>query len=106
MTGIQRTFQHQRNACWNLSTEFLAGVSNALVLWRLFVGMVVTEVVCLVPSVLVLEKIEMDDEVDIFQVVRAMQIRRPEFFSNFDQYEYCYKTIKEHLTGDSLYANV
>jgi hypothetical protein len=32
---------------------------------------------------LVLEKIEMDDEVDIFQVVRAMQIRRPEFFSNF-----------------------
>ena len=37
-TGIQRTFLHQRNACWNLSTEFLADVSNALVLWRLFVG--------------------------------------------------------------------
>jgi hypothetical protein len=32
---------------------------------------------------LVLEKIEIDDEVDIFQVVRTMQIRRPEFFPNF-----------------------
>jgi hypothetical protein len=31
---------------------------------------------------LVLEKIEMDDEVDIFQVVRAMQIRRPEKINN------------------------
>ena len=32
---------------------------------------------------LVLEKIEIDDEVDIFQVVRTIQIRRPEFFPNF-----------------------
>jgi len=32
---------------------------------------------------LVLEKIEKDDEVDIFQVVRTIQIRRPEFFPNF-----------------------
>jgi len=32
---------------------------------------------------LVLEKIEMDDEVDIFQVVRTIQVRRPEFVSNF-----------------------
>jgi hypothetical protein len=38
MNGIQRMFQHQRNVCWNSSTEFLAGVSNALVLWRLSVG--------------------------------------------------------------------
>ena len=32
---------------------------------------------------LVLEKIEIDDEVDIFQVVRTIQIRRPEFCPNF-----------------------
>jgi ribosomal protein S19 len=32
---------------------------------------------------LVLEKIEIDDEVDIFQVVRTIQIRRQEFFPNF-----------------------
>ena len=55
---------------------------------------------------LVLEKIEIDDEVDIFQVVRTIQIRRPEFFPNFNQYEYCYQCIKEHLEGNSLYANV
>jgi hypothetical protein len=29
---------------------------------------------------LVLEKIEIDEEVEIFQVVRTIQIRRPEFF--------------------------
>ena len=32
---------------------------------------------------LILEKMEIDDEVDIFQVVRTIQIRRPEFFPNF-----------------------
>ena len=32
---------------------------------------------------LVLEKIEKDDEKDIFQVVRTIQIRKPEFFPNF-----------------------
>lgn len=32
---------------------------------------------------LVLEKMQMDDEVDMFQVVRAIQIRRPEFLPEF-----------------------
>ncbi|XP_052105306.1 receptor-type tyrosine-protein phosphatase F-like [Mytilus californianus] len=57
---------------------------------------------------LAFEKMQMDDEVDVFQVVRAIQIRRPEFLSEFDQYEYCYKCIKTLLEGesrDSLYAN-
>ena len=54
---------------------------------------------------LVLEKIEIDDEVDIFQVVRSIQIRRPEFFAKFDQYEYCYQCTKEHVEGNSIYVN-
>ncbi|CAG2232084.1 PTPRT [Mytilus edulis] len=55
---------------------------------------------------LALEKMEIDDEVDVFQLVRAMQVRRPEFFMKLDQYEYIYKCIKEHLEEiDSLYAN-
>ncbi|CAC5415244.1 unnamed protein product [Mytilus coruscus] len=57
---------------------------------------------------LAFEKMQMDDEVNVFQVVRAIQIRRPEFLSEFDQYEYCYKCIKTLLEGesrDSLYAN-
>ncbi|CAC5388871.1 Tyrosine-protein phosphatase 2,Tyrosine-protein phosphatase corkscrew,Tyrosine-protein phosphatase non-receptor type 6 [Mytilus coruscus] len=55
---------------------------------------------------LVLQKMEIDDEIDVFQVVRTMQVRRPEFFSEFDQYEYCYKCIKEYLENDSVYANL
>ncbi|CAC5421816.1 Tyrosine-protein phosphatase non-receptor type 5,Receptor-type tyrosine-protein phosphatase R,Receptor-type tyrosine-protein phosphatase S,Receptor-type tyrosine-protein phosphatase eta,Tyrosine-protein phosphatase non-receptor type 7,Receptor-type tyrosine-protein phosphatase N2,Tyrosine-protein phosphatase non-receptor type 12,Receptor-type tyrosine-protein phosphatase delta [Mytilus coruscus] len=57
---------------------------------------------------LVLEKLQIDDEVDIFQVVRTIQIRRPEFILEYDQYEYCYKCIKVLLEKDSqdtLYAN-
>ncbi|CAC5421817.1 PTPRK [Mytilus coruscus] len=58
---------------------------------------------------LVLEKMQKDEEIDIFQVVREIQTRRPEFLAEFDQYEYCYKCIKELLDGDSrdsLYANI
>ncbi|XP_052059394.1 receptor-type tyrosine-protein phosphatase mu-like isoform X2 [Mytilus californianus] len=57
---------------------------------------------------MVLEKLQIDDEVDIFQVVRTIQIRRPEFILEYDQYEYCYKCIKVLLERDSqetLYAN-
>lgn len=32
---------------------------------------------------LILEKMEIDDEIDVFQVVRTMQVRRPEFFTDF-----------------------
>ncbi|XP_052059403.1 receptor-type tyrosine-protein phosphatase mu-like isoform X2 [Mytilus californianus] len=58
---------------------------------------------------LVLEKMQIDEETDIFQVVREIQIRRPEFLVDFDQYEYCYKCVRLLLEGDSsdsLYANV
>ncbi|CAC5388873.1 unnamed protein product [Mytilus coruscus] len=54
---------------------------------------------------LILEKLAIDDEIGIFQVVRTIQVRRPEFLMEFDQYEYCYKCIKDHLENDSLYAN-
>ncbi|CAC5379813.1 Tyrosine-protein phosphatase non-receptor type 5,Receptor-type tyrosine-protein phosphatase R,Receptor-type tyrosine-protein phosphatase eta,Tyrosine-protein phosphatase 10D,Tyrosine-protein phosphatase non-receptor type 7,Receptor-type tyrosine-protein phosphatase O,Receptor-type tyrosine-protein phosphatase beta [Mytilus coruscus] len=55
---------------------------------------------------LILEKMKIDDQVDVFQVIRTIQLRRPEFLSNFDQYEYCYKCIKDFLEGDSVYANL
>ncbi|XP_052105008.1 receptor-type tyrosine-protein phosphatase epsilon-like [Mytilus californianus] len=60
----------------------------------------------LVALKLILEKMEIDDEIDVFQVVRTMQVRRPEFFTEFDQYEYCYRCIKEYLENDSVYANL
>ncbi|XP_071132277.1 uncharacterized protein [Mytilus edulis] len=55
---------------------------------------------------LILEQLAIDDEIDVFQVVRTIQVRRPEFLMNFDQYEYCYTCIKDHIENDSLYANV
>ncbi|XP_076115230.1 receptor-type tyrosine-protein phosphatase epsilon-like [Mytilus galloprovincialis] len=55
---------------------------------------------------LILEKMKIDDQVDVFQVIRTMRLRRPEFLSNFDQYEYCYKCIKYFIEQDSVYANL
>ncbi|VDI50988.1 Hypothetical predicted protein [Mytilus galloprovincialis] len=54
---------------------------------------------------LILDKMNIDEEIDIFQVVRNIQTRRPEFLKMCDQYEYCYRCIKEYLEGESLYAN-
>ncbi|CAC5418187.1 PTPRT [Mytilus coruscus] len=65
-----------------------------------------TKIGLFVALYLTLEKMEIDDEIDVFQVVRAMQVRRPEFFMELEQYEYCYKCIKEYLERDSLYANL
>ncbi|OPL33901.1 hypothetical protein AM593_10592, partial [Mytilus galloprovincialis] len=47
------------------------------------------------------EKMKIDDQVDVFQVIRTIQLRRSEFVTNFDQYEYCYKCIKDFIEGQS-----
>ncbi|CAC5398797.1 PTPRK [Mytilus coruscus] len=54
---------------------------------------------------LVLEKMETDEEIDIFQVARRIQIRRPQFLSSIEQYEFCYSAVKELLSSESVYAN-
>ncbi|CAG2229397.1 unnamed protein product [Mytilus edulis] len=82
--------------CWEEHKGFITVVSSdGFTKSGLFVALYLT-----------LEKMEVDDEVDVFQVVRAMQNRRPEFLMELEQYEYCYKCIKEHLERDSLYANL
>ncbi|XP_076115329.1 receptor-type tyrosine-protein phosphatase epsilon-like [Mytilus galloprovincialis] len=54
---------------------------------------------------LILDKMKIDEEVDIFQVVRNIQTRRPEFLKNCDQYEYIYKCVNELLEEETMYAN-
>ncbi|VDI03857.1 Hypothetical predicted protein, partial [Mytilus galloprovincialis] len=49
---------------------------------------------------LILEKMQIDEEIDIFQVVRELQTRRPEFLVEFDQYEFCYKCVRVLLEED------
>ncbi|XP_052092481.1 receptor-type tyrosine-protein phosphatase mu-like isoform X2 [Mytilus californianus] len=54
---------------------------------------------------LVLEKMEIDEEIDIFQVARQIQTRRPQFLSSIEQFEFCYCALKELLNSESVYAN-
>ncbi|CAG2232086.1 PTPRA [Mytilus edulis] len=82
--------------CWEEQKGFITVVSSD--------GC--TKIGLFVALYLSLEKMEIDDEVDVFQVVRAMQVRRPELLTELEEYEYCYKCIKEYLERDSLYANM
>ncbi|XP_056019827.1 receptor-type tyrosine-protein phosphatase epsilon-like [Ostrea edulis] len=52
-----------------------------------------------------LEQLTMDTEVDIFTITRQLQIRRPEFISSLEEYQFCYEAIADHLQNDTLYAN-
>ncbi|XP_061163753.1 receptor-type tyrosine-protein phosphatase alpha-like [Saccostrea echinata] len=52
-----------------------------------------------------LEELMTDHEVDIFTIARQLQIRRPEFFSDFTEYRFCYEVVSEYLRGDMVYAN-
>ncbi|XP_056017456.1 receptor-type tyrosine-protein phosphatase epsilon-like [Ostrea edulis] len=52
-----------------------------------------------------LEQLTMDTEVDIFTITRQLQIRRPEFISSLEEYQFCYEAIADHLQNDTVYAN-
>ncbi|KAL5021931.1 hypothetical protein ScPMuIL_001086 [Solemya velum] len=53
-----------------------------------------------------IQQIRVDQEVDVFQAVREMQICRPEFIQS--EYKFCYDAVLEYLskTEDNMYANV
>ncbi|KAL5021756.1 hypothetical protein ScPMuIL_000911 [Solemya velum] len=55
-----------------------------------------------------IQQIRVDQEVDVFQAVREMQICRPEFIQSEAQYKFCYDAVLEYLskTEDNMYANV
>ncbi|XP_063399772.1 receptor-type tyrosine-protein phosphatase gamma-like [Mytilus trossulus] len=46
-----------------------------------------------------------DDNADIFQLARLLQLRRPEFFSDFDEYRLCYEALNFYLESTNVYAN-
>ncbi|XP_056017470.1 receptor-type tyrosine-protein phosphatase epsilon-like [Ostrea edulis] len=52
-----------------------------------------------------LEQLTMDTDVDIFTITRQLQIRRPEFISSLEEYQFCYESIADHLQNDTVYAN-
>ncbi|XP_041359713.1 receptor-type tyrosine-protein phosphatase kappa-like [Gigantopelta aegis] len=46
---------------------------------------------------LVLERLTMDQEVDIYQTIKQIRMNRPQFIENFEQYQFCYQLILEYL---------
>ncbi|XP_056017442.1 receptor-type tyrosine-protein phosphatase U-like [Ostrea edulis] len=52
-----------------------------------------------------LEQLTMDTEVDIFTITRQLQIRRPEFISSLEEYQFCYEAIADHLQNSTVYTN-
>ncbi|KAL5021666.1 hypothetical protein ScPMuIL_000821 [Solemya velum] len=56
----------------------------------------------------VIQQIKVDQEVDVFQAVREMQICRPEFIQSEVQYSFCYDVVLEYFirSESNIYANV
>ncbi|XP_052777423.1 receptor-type tyrosine-protein phosphatase kappa-like [Mya arenaria] len=60
----------------------------------------------------VLDQAAQDGEVDVFNAVRQIQLRRPQFVKNKDQYLFVYQCVNRHIaltsgmTSDITYGNV
>nr|XP_022311806.1 receptor-type tyrosine-protein phosphatase epsilon-like isoform X2 [Crassostrea virginica] len=58
-----------------------------------------------------IQQLTMDNEVDVFSVVRQLQIRRPELCSNLQEYSLIHETLKKYVhsrdnsTGENIYFN-
>ncbi|XP_048255953.1 receptor-type tyrosine-protein phosphatase kappa-like isoform X1 [Haliotis rufescens] len=46
---------------------------------------------------LVLERLSLDQELDVYQTVKQIRINRPQFIENYEQYQFCYQLIMEYL---------
>ncbi|XP_062574203.1 receptor-type tyrosine-protein phosphatase epsilon-like isoform X3 [Saccostrea cucullata] len=55
----------------------------------------------------VIQQINMDDCVDIFTAVKQLQVRRPEFCANFDEYGLIFRSVYDHIqsTTEIIYSN-
>lgn len=53
----------------------------------------------------ILQRLRYEDTIDIFQTVKQLQIRRPEFFSSFEQYQFLYRMVQEHIETANIYVN-
>ncbi|KAL5022770.1 hypothetical protein ScPMuIL_001925 [Solemya velum] len=55
-----------------------------------------------------IERIKVNQEVDVFQVIREIQIRSPQMIQSEAQYKFCYDCVSEYLsTGDNdIYVNL
>lgn len=66
-------------------------------------GVTASGLFCVVRDVI--NDLKVCEEIDIFQTVRKVKVRRKECISKFEQYRYCYEVVNEYLKSDSLYAD-
>ncbi|XP_062572449.1 receptor-type tyrosine-protein phosphatase alpha-like [Saccostrea cucullata] len=52
------------------------------------------------------EQLTFDDEVDMFNIVRHMRVRRPELIPSFEEYQYCYRVVQNYICSGGPYENV
>ncbi|XP_078324907.1 receptor-type tyrosine-protein phosphatase alpha-like [Crassostrea virginica] len=52
------------------------------------------------------EQLTLDDEVDMFNIVRLLRVRRPELIPSFEEFQYCYQVVKNYLYSGGPYENV
>ncbi|XP_061165547.1 receptor-type tyrosine-protein phosphatase epsilon-like [Saccostrea echinata] len=55
----------------------------------------------------VIQQINMDDGVDVFTAVRQLQVRKPEFCANFDEYGLVFRSVYDHIQSatENIYSN-
>ncbi|GFS22210.1 receptor-type tyrosine-protein phosphatase kappa [Elysia marginata] len=51
----------------------------------------------LVATSLLLERLELDYEVDVYQTVKQIRINRPQFIENLEQYTFLYQIVQDYL---------
>lgn len=51
----------------------------------------------LVATSLLLERLELDYEVDVYQTVKQIRINRPQFIENLEQYTFLYQVVQDYL---------
>ncbi|XP_075528849.1 receptor-type tyrosine-protein phosphatase kappa-like isoform X2 [Dermacentor variabilis] len=56
-------------------------------------------------SLLVLEKLKDEQEVDVFYATRIVRENRPQFILDSDQYKFCYDVAMAYLESFEMYAN-
>ncbi|CAG2223627.1 Tyrosine-protein phosphatase 1,Hemicentin-1,Coadhesin,Tyrosine-protein phosphatase non-receptor type 13,Tyrosine-protein phosphatase non-receptor type 5,Thrombospondin-2,Tyrosine-protein phosphatase non-receptor type 11,Thrombospondin-1,Mucin-like protein,Tyrosine-protein phosphatase corkscrew [Mytilus edulis] len=47
-----------------------------------------------------------DKTADVFQLARLLQLRRPEFFADFEEYCLCYEALNHYLVSSKVYENI
>ncbi|XP_064626706.1 receptor-type tyrosine-protein phosphatase alpha-like isoform X2 [Lineus longissimus] len=53
----------------------------------------------------VMEKVKIEQEVDIFELSRLIRVNRPQFLQHFEQYQFIHDVMVAYLHGFDTYAN-